>query len=142
MLLSKLNPDIPRVWVTDVSTDKPAISSTEFLVFQPITPAGREFLFALFHHNRFRERLREMVTGTSNSHQRVNPNGVLNIELSLPGDELFKKFRSISAPLLDRVVANRREERNLAALRDLLLPKLMSGEIRVKDAEKTVAEVA
>jgi len=39
------------------------------------------------------------------------------------------------------VIANVREENTLAALRDTLLPKLISGEIRVRDAEELVKEV-
>jgi type I restriction enzyme S subunit len=45
-------------------------------------------------------------------------------------------------PWFDMIAANSRESETLAALRDLLLPKLMSGEIRVKDAEKAVGEAA
>jgi type I restriction enzyme S subunit len=41
-------------------------------------------------------------------------------------------------PLHAKLVANLRESETLAAIRDALLPKLLSGEIRVKDAEKTV----
>jgi type I restriction enzyme S subunit len=44
-------------------------------------------------------------------------------------------------PLLDRQDLNNLESRTLAATRDLLLPKLMSGEIRVKDAEEIASEV-
>jgi type I restriction enzyme S subunit len=39
-------------------------------------------------------------------------------------------------PLYARLVANERESRTLAALRNTLLPKLLSGEIRVKEAER------
>jgi type I restriction enzyme S subunit len=42
--------------------------------------------------------------------------------------------------MLDRIVLNIHESRTLAATRDLLLPKLMSGEVRVKDAEKIAGE--
>ena len=49
-------------------------------------------------------------------------------------------FGNLMTPMLDHVQSNRREAVTLAAMRDLLLPKLMSGEIRVKDAEK-VAEL-
>lgn len=47
---------------------------------------------------------------------------------------------ALIAPLFDRQIANDLEARTLAATRDLLLPKLMSGEVRVKDAEKVVGE--
>jgi type I restriction enzyme, S subunit len=41
---------------------------------------------------------------------------------------------------MDRVKSNLQENRSLAALRDLLLPKLMSGKIRVGDAEQSVED--
>ena len=39
-------------------------------------------------------------------------------------------------PLIDKLIANRIQSRTLTALRDALLPKLISGELRVKDAER------
>ena len=57
-------------------------------------------------------------------------------------DILFMNVSStIVQPLFDRSCRMTRENDTLAATRDLLLPKLMSGEIRVKDAEK-IAEAA
>jgi type I restriction enzyme S subunit len=51
------------------------------------------------------------------------------------------EFNRIVGPTLDRIRAALFENRALAATRDALLPKLMSGEIRVKDAER-IAEAA
>jgi len=45
-------------------------------------------------------------------------------------------YHSLVAPLFDRILAGEREIATLAALRDTLLPKLISGELRVKDAER------
>jgi type I restriction enzyme, S subunit len=42
--------------------------------------------------------------------------------------------------MVARAEANKAESRTLAALRDALLPKLMSGELRVRDAERGLAE--
>ncbi|MCL4489567.1 MAG: restriction endonuclease subunit S [Chloroflexi bacterium] len=49
-------------------------------------------------------------------------------------------FQRQATPLMDKVLANQREIRTLAALLDTLLPKLISGEIHVQDAEKFAAE--
>lgn len=49
---------------------------------------------------------------------------------------------ALIGPLLQRCVANSLEARTLATTRDLLLPRLMSGELRVKDAERAVEEAA
>ncbi len=64
--------------------------------------------------------------------------------LSVPGldaDSLDVLEGSIRGPL-DIVEASQRESRTLAAARDTLLPQLMSGKLRVKDAERIVSEVA
>ena len=63
------------------------------------------------------------------------------IRLLHPGQEVLDTFAGTAEPLLDKAVANSREARTLAALRDTLLPKLISGEIRVPDAECTLAPV-
>jgi type I restriction enzyme S subunit len=44
--------------------------------------------------------------------------------------------------MFDRIVANELETRTLTQTRDFLLPKLMSGEIRLKDAERIVEAAA
>ncbi len=142
VLLSKLNPEIPRVWFPDADTGLRNICSTEFLVFVPRVSEDRAFLYTLFSGDGFRERIVAMVTGTSKSHQRVNSQSVLTLGTVLPHPSVRRAFDVAATPLLDRVLANRRENETLAATRDLLLPKLMSGELRVKDAKRAVEEVA
>jgi type I restriction enzyme S subunit len=56
-------------------------------------------------------------------------------DVCLPDGAALEAFNAIVDPLLDRVIANVHESRTLAATRDTLLPKLVSGAIRVKDAE-------
>ena len=57
-----------------------------------------------------------------------------------PPRELVLAYEARVSPLDDRVEVNERESRTLAALRDTLLPKLISGELRVDDAERFVRE--
>jgi len=64
------------------------------------------------------------------------------IPVVVPSSKALAAFEGIARPLYDRIVANTQESRSLAQTRDLLLPKLMSGEIRLKDAEKQVEAVA
>lgn len=53
-------------------------------------------------------------------------------------DELLKSFDRAVGPLWLKIRANERERRELTETRDLLLPKLMSGEIRIRDVMKIV----
>jgi type I restriction enzyme S subunit len=131
VLLSKLNPEIPRVWIPNEPSENPQIASTEFLVFRPKPPAGRGFLYYLFCSAPFRRRLEGMVTGTSKSHQRISPSALLQAEVIAASPDIIKAFEHLIAPTLTQLLQNRAESLTLARMRDLLLPKLMSGEVRV-----------
>lgn len=61
---------------------------------------------------------------------------------TIPDTDLLDHFEATVSPLFSRVLTNIEESVTLAATRDLLLPKLMSGEIRVRDAERIVEAAA
>ncbi len=136
VLLSKLNPEIQRVWLPASASSCRQISSTEFLVFTPKPPIGRAGLYSLFNTQSFRDLLKGMVTGTSKSHQRVAPKSLAIQAMIVPADRLAHKFEGLAWPVLERTLRNKSENHTLTALRDTLLPKLISGELRVKDAEQ------
>jgi len=53
------------------------------------------------------------------------------IEISMPDQKILDKFNKFAEPIYNRLVKNKVENQKLAALRDSLLPKLMTGEIEV-----------
>jgi type I restriction enzyme S subunit len=59
-------------------------------------------------------------------------------ELVLPPEPVAEAFTRQVRPSVDRIIAGTHQSRTLAALRDTLLPKLISGELRVKDAERLI----
>jgi type I restriction enzyme S subunit len=140
VLVSKLNPRIPRVWLPDLRSANRAICSTEFLVTTPKRGVSREFLFCLFTSESFVSVFATMVTGTSGSHQRVKPESLLGMDAVIPPQSLIQSFTETTAPLLKRINHNIAESRTLAALRDALLPKLLSGELRVPVAAQDSKE--
>jgi type I restriction enzyme, S subunit len=134
VLLSKLNPHIPRVWLpTDVHRD--AVCSTEFLVFRPTPNASREYVYCSFTTDQFKKLLCQLVTGTSNSHQRVRPESVLRMSAVVPSAKVMKAFGDLVNPFFARIGRNRMQAQTLASLRDTLLPRLVSGQLRVPDTE-------
>jgi len=142
VLLSKLNPEIERVWLVDIERDDRAVCSTEFLVLRPRPPYGRSYVYCAARSSFFRQQIEGLVTGTSKSHQRAQSGAILGVGAIKPPDVLATAFEQAAAPLLDRTLECRRESRTLAALRDALLPRLISGELRVKDAERFVRRIA
>ena len=63
------------------------------------------------------------------------------IDMILPTSEVMDNWMKIVNPYVGQVYSNYKENQTLTNLRDTLLPKLISGEVRVKDVEQTVAEV-
>jgi type I restriction enzyme S subunit len=138
VLLSKLNPEIERVWLVDVQPAERAICSTEFIVLAPRPPHGRSYLYCLARSQSFRQELEGLVTGTSKSHQRAQVGAILELAVVRPPVPLLSRFENAAETVLARTLECRREARTLAALRDALLPKLISGELRAKDAERVI----
>lgn len=62
-------------------------------------------------------------------------------EVIVPSDPIARSFETIAEPVVQKMIESVAEVRILAATRDLLLPKLMSGEIRIEDAEKVLEDV-
>jgi type I restriction enzyme S subunit len=97
----------------------------------------------LFYHLD-RPDVREWISARAIGATMPNLNtGILGeVEILLPGIDLTKYVTQTIEPMFRKMRSNRRENQTLAATRDLLLPKLMSGEIRIKDAEKIAGEAA
>lgn len=110
--------------------------STEYIVMRPMPPLPEEFAYCLARSEDFREFAIQSMTGSS-GRQRVPVESLSHYMLASPG-QIAKHFGVIVRPLFARATAAIREARTLAALRDTLLPKLISGELRLKDAERII----
>jgi type I restriction enzyme S subunit len=132
VLVSKLNPRIPRVWVITDCEDN-CICSTEFQVIKPKSMHYFTFLCNLCSSEKFFDSLRSKVTGTSSSHQRVNPNDIINYSMPLPAIQIVQKFSKAFDENFKIINKNIQENYKLSQLRDTLLPKLISGELQIND---------
>ena len=72
----------------------------------------------------------------------LNRNHVHNLPVAVPSPETIHGFDRFVGPLFQRYRLNKLENLTLSRTRDLLLPKLMSGEIRLSEAENTVEAIA
>lgn len=140
ILMSKLNPRFPRVWLPLLDGQRQAITSTEFIVCVPKFDELREFIYGLFTSHLFASEFNNMATGSTGSHQRVRPESMLKMETVMPGRSAIKAYSTMVRPMLERINANTNESRTLAALRDTLLPRLMRGEVRVKGRAGSISE--
>ena len=134
VLLSKLNPHIPRIWLPDLYASRRSVCSTEFMVACSKPGVSREYLFSLFTSSAFASIYGTLVTGTTGSHQRIHPESVLDMRIVIPSAPLIRAFTDFAKPMFDQINRNTEQSRTLATLRDTLLPKLLSGELSVAEA--------
>ncbi|MDB4631041.1 restriction endonuclease subunit S [Pseudomonadales bacterium] len=94
------------------------------------------YIYCLTNNQTFLYEIRKRA----NSGVQVNLStvGIKTTPTIMPPLSLMAKFGSLSIPIFERIFESERESKTLAELRDTLLPKLMSGEIRVADAEREV----
>lgn len=129
VLVSKLNPRFPRIWLPHVNDPTHAICSTEFMPFVPNKRRWRPFIYELMKSQPIQDAIKSHVSGSTGSRQRVKPKEIAVLPVIKPLPRVITAFSELFGPLHDRVLTNRCQNRRLAALRDTLLPKLLSGEI-------------
>ena len=130
VMISKLNPDTKRIWRPYCISDNP-ICSTEFIVYEPINPLNRDFIYSIIDSIGFSAFLCSHTTGSTNSRQRATPSITLTYDIIVPDEKTIQAFCSIVYPMYDTIENNIKENQKLAETRDKLLPKLMSGELDV-----------
>lgn len=134
VMISKLNPDTKRIWRPYCISDNP-ICSTEFIVYEPINPLNRDFIYSIIDSIGFSAFLCSHTTGSTNSRQRATPSITLTYDIIVPDEKTIQAFCSIVSPMYDTIENNIKENQKLAETRDKLLPKLMSGELDVSNIE-------
>ena len=114
--------------------------STEFIVLRSRYPVPPAYTYLLARDEAFRAHAVQSMTGTS-GRQRVRNEALAPYPSAIPTTAVWQAFAKIVNPLFLGIKATGEESRTLAQTRNLLLPKLMSGELSVRDAEAYVAEV-
>ncbi len=118
--------------------DPDLTGSTGFAVLRPIERRYMTIVYLAATAPENIERLANLADGAA--YPAVRPEVVGATGIAVPDDAVTSSFSELVSPLLDQMVSNKREDYILAQARNLLLPKLMSGEIRLRDAERMVEE--
>ena len=114
-----------------ISTDG-LTGSTGFAVLRPRRPEYAQFVYLGATAFENIETLSHLADG--GAYPAVRPEVVIATQVIRPSDKILTRFSILSAPLLEKIAQNERESCTLAAQRDALLPRLISGELRVRSA--------
>jgi type I restriction enzyme S subunit len=123
----------------------PADGSADVLVasldLAIVRPAGvnPEYLLGILTDETFRQHCRSRTSGTTVLH--LASDAIQTYMAPVASEDTQEAFGEFARPMVKKVDSLNREIVHLSALRDALLPELLSGRIRVPEAARTVAEV-
>ena len=135
-LFGKLRPYFHKVGIAPVG----GVCSTDIVVVTPNANLWSSFILFCISSDEFVAYTNQASTGTRMP--RTSWKTMEQFEICLPTESMAALFQEIAQPMLDRIVANCHEARTLAILRDTLLPKFISGEIRVRDPRRFLESVS
>lgn len=114
------------------------VASLDLIIVRPNADIEIEYLYGLLCQERFRQHCRSRTSGTTVLHLAAD--ALPSYRFHLPSSEARAEYVATVRPLLDRRDQLGGESDTLAALRDTLLPELLSGRLRVPEAEDLVAD--
>ena len=134
ILFGKLNPRFHKVGIAPID----GICSTDILVIQPIDAEWFGFVLSLISSDNFVAYTKAFSKGTTLP--RTNWKDMSSYKTVLPKVEIAEKYTEFIQSLVKRIIENIHESHTLSETRDTLLPKLLSGEIRVDAAAEILEE--
>ena len=132
ILFGKLRPYFHKVGIAPVD----GVCSTDIVVVAPRTESWFGFVLGHASSTAFVEYTNAGSTGTKMP--RTNWADMARYAVVTPPEEVAQAFTNQITAAVNRIIASSHECRTLATLRDTLLPELISGELRVRNAERFV----
>lgn len=112
--------------------------STGFAVLSPRKPDATAFIYLCATRDENIERLASLADG--GAYPAVRPELVASTVCTLPENSVMTAFAAVAHPLLNSVAENARRAQTLADLRDTLLPRLISGKLRLPEAQEQMED--
>lgn len=143
---------ILRAWDTIIGTVRPGngsfalvmerglTGSTGFAVLRPRKQRHRSLVYCAATSRDNIDHLRHLADGAA--YPAVRSDVVTATRVVTASDAVLDVFARVADPLLAKIAAAGQESHTLAALRDTLLPKLISGNLRLGDPERAIERVA
>ncbi|MCK6727141.1 MULTISPECIES: restriction endonuclease subunit S [Enterobacter cloacae complex] len=100
------------------------------------------FIYYLITSEDMTEYLHSIAEGSTSTYPSLKPEDIGNIPFLYPSEEKLKNFHDLVGSYWNKIHNNHKKIQTLETLRDTLLPKLMSGEVRVQYGEEKLESVA
>jgi len=133
-LLARITPCLENgktAFVNFLEKDQIGWGSTEFIVLNPKPPLPPFFGYILARRDDFRTHTIRAMSGTS-GRQRVEVGQLKNFKIAIPDETTASMFSDVVEPVQKALFDNWAQSATLATLRDSLLPRLISGQLRAE----------
>ena len=127
------------VRVPESSRHKELVASLDLAIVRPRGHVPSEYLLAILRSDEFRQHCRDRTSGTTVLH--LGRGAIESFDAPWVEPDVQLRFSERVKPLHELMDTKARESESLVRVRDALLPQLMSGRIRVRDAERVVEGV-
>jgi type I restriction enzyme, S subunit len=117
---------------------QPIIAATNLYKVMNKSSVPNEFLYQVLRTPDYREQITASAKGTTVL--MLTKDAVEHYRFAFPNREVLEVFDKTVSPVIEKAALASRESETLAALRDTLLPRLLTGELRVADAELLAEE--
>ena len=143
---------VPKAGDTIVGTTRPGNGSfayisrdgltvsTGFAVLSPLAAKYRDAVYLAATSTENIRRLASLAYGHGGTYPAIKPVEVSDTAIVFPGDNVLAVFARLVSPVRERAERSKTESQTLTQTRDLLLPKLVSSEIRVRKVENLVGK--
>ena len=131
-LLARITPCLENgktAYVSGLKSDEGAVDSTEYIVMRAKT-INSYMVYLLARTDDFRQSAINSMSG-SDGRQRVKSDKLKMLDYLHPTSELVEKFENVEKPIFEKIYRLSKQMQQAKQARDLLLPKLMSGEVEV-----------
>ena len=143
-LLARITPCLENgkaAYVDFLDNNETGWGSTEFIVMRPKKEIHPMISYIMCRNPDFKEYAESCMEG-STGRQRVNLDYLKKFNVNLPTGASLRKINELLDSFESKLINNSKQIDSLEKLRNTLLPKLMSGEVRVQYAENAIASVA
>ncbi len=132
-LLARITPCLENgktAYVDFLDNTEVGFGSTEYIVMRAKNENVREYTYFLARSDKFRAHAIKSMVGTS-GRQRVQNVSIASYEVQIPDVELLAKFHEKMQDTFAQIRSNAQQIQTLTTLRDTLLPRLISGKVKV-----------
>lgn len=143
-LLARITPCLENgkaAYIDFLDENETGWGSTEFIVMRPKKEIHPMISYIMCRNPDFKEYAESCMEG-STGRQRVNLDYLKKFNVNLPTEASLHKINELLDSFESKLINNSKQIDSLEKLRNTLLPKLMSGEVRVQYAEEAIVSVA